>query len=167
MYEAILKGRAWRFDGLLDVDYDIFPWREGDHMTTDEEYGTLCMTMRDPDFPKKVARGDFIVGDVGFGYGHDHDCGARAIRGCGVAAVLCETSTPYFLRNSFNHGLLTLEIPGILAATTTGDEYQVSLQEGTATNRTTGWTGGFATLPQFVIDMLEAGNIYEGLAREL
>src|SRR5580704_15693330 len=104
-----LNGHAWSFGGLLDNDWDIFPWREKQKLTTDEEMGQLCMSKRDPEFSKKVSPGDFIVGDVGFGYGHDHDEGIRSIKGCGVGAVLCESCTSYFLRISLNHGLLILE----------------------------------------------------------
>ncbi len=167
MISRKLTGTCWRFEGLLDVDYDIFPWREGDRFATDEEYGSLCMSKRDPDFVNKMTAGDFIVGDVGFGYGHDHDCGARAIKGCGLGAVLCESSTPYFLRNAFNHGLLTLEIPGVFHSTTTGDQLEVDLDSGTITNQTTGWSGSFGKLPDFVLEMLDAGNIYNKLNHEL
>jgi 3-isopropylmalate/(R)-2-methylmalate dehydratase small subunit len=167
MISRQLVGTAWRFEGLLDVDYDIFPWREGDRFETDEEYGTLCMTKRDPEFPQKMSAGDFIVGDVGFGYGHDHDCGARAIKGCGLGAVLCESSTPYFLRNAFNHGLLTLEIPGVFHNSATGDRFEVDLEEGTIVNETNGWSSTFVRLPDFVLEMLDAGNIYNRLNQDL
>ena len=113
----------------------------------------------DPTFAARVQRGDFLVGEEGFGYGHDHDHASRSIKGCGVAAVLCESSTPYFLRNSFNHGLLVLEIPGIFAATTTGDSLEVDLDASTISNVTTGWSSSFGKIPDFLLALIDAGNV--------
>lgn len=161
-----LDGNAWCFGGLLDVDWELCPRSAKEELRmrggpiTDEDFGQYCMRVVDPTFASRVQRGDFIVGEDGFGYGHDHDHACRAIKGCGVAAVLCESAVPYFLRNSFNHGLIVLEVPGIFAATTTGDEIAVDLETGLLTNKTTGWQTEFERIPQFLLDIVEVGDIY-------
>jgi 3-isopropylmalate/(R)-2-methylmalate dehydratase small subunit len=160
-----LTGHAWCFGGLLDVDWELCPRRvkEEFHLRggeiTDEDFGRYCMHEVDPTFAERVGKGDFRVGEQGFGYGHDHDHASRSIKGCGVAAVLCESSTPYFLRNSFNHGLLVLDVPGIFAATSTGDVLEVDLELGSVTNSTTGWNASFPKIPDFLLELIDAGDI--------
>ena len=99
-----MRGKAWIFRGVLDVDWEICVFEishelQAKGIYTPEEMGKYCMTKVDPDFPKKVQKGDFIIGEF-MGFGHDHDHACLSILGAGVAAVICETSAPYFLRNS-------------------------------------------------------------------
>lgn len=161
-----LPGNAWCFGGLLDVDWEICPRRVKEELRqkvggepSDADFGPYCMSVVDPTFASRVQRGDFIVGEVGFGYGHDHHHACQSIKGCGVAAVLCDSSTTYFLRNSLNLGLLVLEIPGIFAATTTGDSLVVDLDKGLVTNTTTKWQAEFPILPDFLLEILDAGGV--------
>ncbi len=166
MLSRQLHGNAWCFGGLLDVDWEICPRRVKEELRqlgkgepTEEDLGRYCMSELDPTFASRVQRGDFLVGEVGFGYGHDHHHACQSIKGCGVAAVLCDSSTTYFLRNSLNLGLPVLEISGIFAATQTGDALVIDLVEGRVTNETTGWTAEFETLPDFLLEILDAGGV--------
>ena len=167
-----LHGDAWCFGGLLDVDWEICPRRAKEQLRqatgsepTEEDLGRYCMTVLDPTFPQRVRRGDFLVGDVGFGYGHDHHHACQSIKGCHVAAVLCDSATTYFMRNSLHLGLLVVEIPGIFAATTTGDRLEIDLAAGTVANTTTDWRAVFGKLPDFLLEILDAGGVNNLLAR--
>lgn len=171
--EMKLHGNAWCFGGLLDVDREICPRRVKEELRqrlgtepSEEDYGEYCMSVVDPTFTQRVQRGDFLVGEDGFGYGHDHHHACQSIKGCGVAAVLCESATTYFLRNSLNLGLLVLEIPGIFAATTTGDALVIELERGTVTNTTTTWQAEFTRLPEFLLEILDVGGVNNLLERD-
>ena len=161
-----ITGNAWRFDGLLDVDWELCPrdaeaeLRAKGIPITDAALGAYCMTAVDAEFPKKVQTGDLLVGQQGFGYGHDHDHACRSIKGCGVAAVICESAAPYFLRNSFNHGLPVIEIAGIAERITTGDRLTIDLAQGLLRSDTNGWTEPFHAIPDFLLDIVEAGGVY-------
>ena len=80
-----MRGNAWVFFGVLDVDWEICP-REIAHELQargsyiKEELGKYCMTKVDPDFPKKVHPGDLIVAEY-MGFGHDHDHASLSILG--------------------------------------------------------------------------------------
>jgi 3-isopropylmalate/(R)-2-methylmalate dehydratase small subunit len=172
----ILKGRAWCFKGVMDVDWEICPvehmhaFREDLSKTYEqrlEELGQFCMTTVDPDFPKKIKAGDIVVGGEGFGYGHDHDHACMSLRGAGVAAVLCEATNSNFMRNSIHHGLAVVEVKGILEATDTGDELEVDLAKGKVRNVTKGKDFSFVPYPDFVIEVLQAGGLYQQLAMQV
>ena len=82
-----LKGKAWVFGDILDVDFDICPIEatkgEG-RPKTDKDWGKFLMVNIDPEFHNKVKPGDFIVAGENMGYGHDHESGPLAIKACGV-----------------------------------------------------------------------------------
>lgn len=166
-----MRGKAWVFPGVLDVDWEICVFEishelQAKGMYTPEEIGKYCMTKVDPDFPRKVHKGDFIVGEF-MGFGHDHDHACLSILGAGVAAVICDTSAPYFLRNSIERGLPVVELPGILKAVKQGDELEVDLEKGRLTNISSGVDMNFEPMPAFIIRKLEAGGMVPLLKMEV
>jgi 3-isopropylmalate/(R)-2-methylmalate dehydratase small subunit len=166
-----MRGKAWVFRGVLDVDWEICAFEishelQAKGMYTPEEIGKYCMAKVDPDFSKKVRKGDFIVGEF-MGFGHDHDHACLSILGAGVTAVLCDTSAPYFFRNSIEHGLPVVELPGILDAVKQGDELEVDFENGRITNISSGVELKFEPLPGFIIRKLEAGGMVPWLKMEV
>jgi 3-isopropylmalate/(R)-2-methylmalate dehydratase small subunit len=167
----VMKGNAWVFGGILDIDWEIVPWPETKHLRGKldnyDEMAQYAMIKMDPDFPKKVQPGDFIVGEGNVGYGHDHFIGCMALKGAGVAAVLCESAGPYFLRNSMDHGLPVLEIEGIFEGTQQGDNLEVDIVAGTVKNNRSGESFAFKPLPDFLIKVLEAGGRYPWIKQQI
>jgi 3-isopropylmalate/(R)-2-methylmalate dehydratase small subunit len=164
-----LNGKAWVFGDILDVDFDICPieaTKSGDRPKTEKDWGKYCMTNLDPEFPNKVKEGDFIIAGLNFGYGHDHESAPLSIKGCGVSAVICESTNRNFLRNSIHIGVPVIELPGIKSKVSQGDELEVDLKAGTVQNLTTGTTLTFSPYPDFLLEIIEAGGLYP-LLREL
>ena len=161
-----LRGRTWKFTGVLDVDWEICSYLlvrqlQEKGPVTEDDLAPHCLVNVDPDFPKKVKRGDFVVAGPNMGYGHDHDHASMALKGVGVAAVLCESSAPYFLRNSIDHGLPVIEIPGVMDLVDQGDELSIDLRAGRIDNLTKKTESlAFSPLPGFLLEVLEAGGIY-------
>lgn len=161
-----MRGKVWKFPGVLDVDWEICSYLlvrqlQEKGPVTAEDLAPHCLVNVDPDFPAKVNRGDFVVAGSNMGYGHDHDHASMALKGAGVAAVLCESSAPYFLRNSIDHGLPVIEIPDIMSLVDQGDELSVDLRAGRLVNTTkNGESITFSPLPDFLLEVLEAGGIY-------
>ncbi|HLE81224.1 MAG TPA: 3-isopropylmalate dehydratase [Dehalococcoidia bacterium] len=168
-----MRGEGWTFDGILDVDWQICSFallrelRASGVAITDEELGKYCMVNVDPEFPKKVKAGDFIVAGDNMGYGHDHDHACRSIKGAGVAAVLCDSTNGNFMRNCLDHGLPIIEYPGIRAATKQGDTLEVDLETGTITNITREKVFHFRPFPAFLIESIEDGGTYPHLKKEV
>ncbi len=167
-----LRGKAWKFDGVLDVDWEICPHEIATDMnrryqlgelTKEEvikEHGKYCMINVDPDFPKKVQPGDFLVGGKGMGYGHDHDHACISIKGAGISAVICEGTGGYFKRNSIHHGLPVVELKGIMSVVEQGDELELDLEKGTLKNVRSGKIVNFQPWPKFLIEIIQAGGLY-------
>jgi 3-isopropylmalate/(R)-2-methylmalate dehydratase small subunit len=164
-----LKGRAWVFGDILDVDFDICPIEatKGPRPQTEKEWGKYCMTNLDPEFPNKVKEGDFIIAGENMGYGHDHESGPLAIKGCGVSAVICESTNRNFFRNAVHIGVPVIELPGIKSKVSQGDELEVDLSAGVLKNLTTGEEISFAPYPDFLLEIIEAGGLYPLLREKL
>jgi 3-isopropylmalate/(R)-2-methylmalate dehydratase small subunit len=170
-----LRGKAWKFDGVLDVDWEIIPLETAQQITHKYQLGELkkedvtrelgkhCMIKVDPDFSKKVQPGDFLVGGAGMGYGHDHDYACVSIKGAGVSAVICEATGGYFMRNSIHHGLPVVELKGIMAAVEQGDELELDLARGTLKNLNSGKALDFQPWPKFLMEIIQAGGLYPNI----
>jgi 3-isopropylmalate/(R)-2-methylmalate dehydratase small subunit len=121
----------------------------------------------DPEFPNKVQEGDFIIAGENMGYGHDHESAPLSIKGCGVSAVICESTNRNFFRNAVHIGVPIIELPGIKSKVKQGDELEVNLQTGIIKNLTSGETIEFSSYPDFLIEIIEAGGLYPLLREKL
>jgi 3-isopropylmalate/(R)-2-methylmalate dehydratase small subunit len=165
-----LKGKAWVFGDILDVDFDIYPIEltKGEGRPKNEkDYGKYCMVNLDPEFPKKVKEGDFIIAGLNVGYGHDHETAPLAIKACGVSAVICESTNRNFLRNAVHIGLPVIELPGVKKKVKQGDELEANLKTGIVKNLSTGITMKFEPYPDFLLEILDAGGLYPLLRKLL
>ena len=90
----------------------------GDHVDTDaivaarylntsdpDELAAHWMQDVDPDFVKRVARGDFIVAGRNFGCGSSREHAPLAIKTAGVSGVIADSFARIFYRNALNIGL--------------------------------------------------------------
>jgi len=168
-----LHGQVWKYPGLLDIDVDLFSWplaielKESGVKITYENLAQYCLAEVDPLFASNVSPGDFLVTEGNVGYGHDHDYASIALRGLGVAAVVCESSAPYFLRNSLDHGLPVLEIPGIFEAVETGDRMIVDIVAGRLEIPRSLRSFEFTPYPDFLLERLAEGGLYPWLSKQI
>jgi len=165
-----MRGKAWVFQGLLDVDvmcgsYDVI--RAKGLMEKETSLGKYAMIGVDPNFPNKVQKGDIIVGGESVGYGHDHDHPCKAIKGAGVAAIICESTNANFLLNCIHHGLPIIECRGINDIVKQGDQLEVDLAAGKVKNLGSGAAVEFRPFPEFILEMLDAGGLFPHLAQQL
>uniref|UniRef100_A0A7V4JQ92 3-isopropylmalate dehydratase small subunit n=1 Tax=Thermodesulfobacterium geofontis TaxID=1295609 RepID=A0A7V4JQ92_9BACT len=152
-----IKGKAWKFGDNIDTDI-IIPARYLN--TTDpEELAKHCMENADPEFSKKVNKGDIIVAGKNFGCGSSREHAPIAIKACGIACVIAESFARIFYRNAFNTGLLILECPEVVKEIDLGDELEVYPEEGKIINLTKNKTFFTKPLPSFMKEILDDGGL--------
>ncbi|NPA39330.1 MAG: 3-isopropylmalate dehydratase small subunit [Thermodesulfobacteria bacterium] len=160
-----IKGRVWKFGDNIDTDV-IIPARYLN--TTDpEELAKHCMEDADPEFAKKVKKGDIIVAGRNFGCGSSREHAPIAIKACGISCVIAKSFARIFYRNAFNTGLLILECPEAVSETETGDELEIYPDEGKIVNLTKGKTFYTKPLPEFMKNILEAGGLIPYVIRKV
>lgn len=150
-----------------------------DHINTDEiiparylnidneaELAKHCMEDIDTEFVNKVQAGDFIVGGDDFGCGSSREHAIWAIRGAKVAAVIAGSFARIFYRNAINCGFLVVELPGSAEKINDGDELDIDAKNGKMKNITQGITYEFTPLPDFALEIIDAGGLLNKLAKK-
>ncbi len=152
-----IRGKAWIFGDDIDTDA-IIPAR---YLNTHDEkiLAEHCMEDADPEFSKKVNRGDIIVAGKNFGCGSSREHAPIAIKACGVSCVIAESFARIFYRNAFNMGLPILECPEAVKEINSGDIIRVNLSTGEIVNETSGKTYQAIPIPQFMRNLIQAGGL--------
>lgn len=152
-----LRGTAWTFGKNIDTDA-IIPARRC--ITSDPaELAKYCMEDTDPDFIKKMQRGDVIVADTNFGCGSSREVAPISIKAAGVSAVVAKSFARIFFRNSINIGLPILESSEAVNGIEAGDELEVEPVAGLIRNLTKGTEFTATPYPEFLQNIIEGGGL--------
>ena len=143
---------------------EIIPAR---YLNTDEEaeLAKHCLEDLDPDFVKKVKPGDVIVAGEDFGCGSSREHAVWAIRGAKVQTVIAKSFARIFYRNAINNGFYIIESPDALEKIKDGDELDVDYKAGLIKNKTAGIDIKFASLPDFALEIINAGGLLEHIKK--
>lgn len=160
----ILKGKAWKYGDDINTDL-IIPAR---YLNTSDpnELAKHCMEDEDPEFPKKVAKGDFIVAGKNFGCGSSREHAPISIKASGVSAVIAKSFARIFYRNAFNMGLLILEC-NEADDISTGDELEVDTEKGVIKNLTKNKSYQIKPIPPFMEELLASGGLMEYVLKKM
>jgi 3-isopropylmalate/(R)-2-methylmalate dehydratase small subunit len=153
-----IKGRAWNYGDDVNTDY-ILPGMYLE-LTDPAEMGRHAMEGIDPEFSKKVRRGDVVVGGRNFGLGSSREHAPMALKAAGVGAVVAESFARIYYRNSFNLGLPALECPDVSRLVKTGDAVEIDLEAGTI-RVNDAKAIKIKPVPEFMQSILDAGGLRE------
>lgn len=163
--DKIIKGKVWKFGDDVDTDI-IIPGRYL-VLTGEKELAACVMEGCDPDFSKKVKKGDIIVAGKNFGCGSSREHAPIAIKGAGVAAVVAESFARIFYRNSINIGLLLIEAKDISGSILEGDEIEIDVDKGTLRDLNNSEEFEIKPLPDFMLGIMEEGGLISYLKNHL
>ena len=159
----IVKGKVHRY--ASDVDTDVIIPARYLNTSSAEELAAHCMEDIDPDFVKKVQKGDIIVAEDNFGCGSSREHAPLAIKASGVSLVTANTFARIFYRNAINIGLPILECPAAVRAIKAGDVVSCDLAKGVIRNETTGETFTAQPFPPFIQNIIDAGGLLASLQK--
>jgi len=143
---------------------EIIPAR---YLNTDDEVELAkhCLEDLDIEFTKKVKSDDVIVAGENFGCGSSREHAVWAIRGAGVQTVIAKSFARIFYRNTINNGFYIIESPDALEKINDGDELEIDYKAGLIKNKTIGANIKFKPLPDFALEIIEAGGLINKLAQ--
>ena len=156
------EGTIFKFHNDLDTDqiiasqYLLLP--------TLEEMKEHTFESLDPDFPKKVKPGDFVVGGENFGCGSSREQAPGVLKALGVQAVVAKSFARIFYRNAINIGLPVIVCKDLPDDVKTGDTMELSMSDGTA--HANGKTYSCTKLPEYMQNILNQGGLIASLNRE-
>ena len=156
------KGMIFKFHNDLDTDqiiasqYLLLP--------NLEEMKEHTFESLDPDFPKKVKPGDFVVGGENFGCGSSREQAPGVLKALGVQAVVAKSFARIFYRNAINIGLPVIVCKDLPDDVKPGDTMELSMSDGTA--HANGKTYSCTKLPEYMQNILNQGGLIASLNRE-
>lgn len=152
----IIKGKAHKFANDINTD-DIIAAKY--LVSTDEkELGRHCMENIAPDFAARVKPGDIIVAGKNFGCGSSREHAPRALKGCGISAVVAESFSNIFFRNSINVGLPFLESDDT-ATIADGDSLEIDLSSGIIKDLDKNRSYKIEPFPAFLEEIIRDGGL--------
>ena len=156
-----VKGTVHRYGN--DVDTDVIIPARYLNTSSEEELAAHCMEDIDPDFIKRVKKGDVIVAEDNFGCGSSREHAPIAIKASGVSLVIANTFARIFYRNAINIGLPILECPEAVKRSKAGDTVRCDLAKGGITDETTGESFQAQPFPDFIQRIIDAGGLLKSL----
>src|SRR3989339_1432880 len=156
-----LKGKALKFakqNDDINTDY-IISGRYKFKIQDPVELAKHVMEDLEPDFYKRVSKGDFIVAGENFGCGSSREQAPMAIKYAGISAVLAKSFARIFYRNCYNLGLPAIECD--TETISEGDALEVDLNAGVLNNKTKGTQIKIAPLPPTMQTLLTDGGLVE------
>ncbi len=143
---------------------EIIPAR---YLNTDDEaeLAKHCLEYLDTDFVNKVKPGDCIVAGEDFGCGSSREHAVWAIRGAKVQTIIAKSFARIFYRNAINCGFYLIELPEATEKINDGDELEIDYKNGLIKNETAGIDIKFATLPDFALEIINAGGLLEHIIK--
>ena len=151
----VVQGRVHRFGDEVNTDV-ILPGRYL-ALRKPEDLGRHCMEGLDPDFIKRVRRGDILAVGRNFGCGSSREHAVIALKAAGVAAIVAQSAARIFFRNAVNLGLPVVLCPDAAAALREGEEAAVDLDRMAVTQGSGSWRA--APLGDEVRAILAAGGL--------
>lgn len=147
-----ITGKVWKFGDNVDTDI-IIP---GKYLRTTDMSIFVAHVMEgiDPQFSKKVQKGDVIVAGENFGCGSSREQAPLALKYAGVACVVAGSFARIFFRNAINVGLPIIEAK---IDCKEGDTIEIDLGNGIIMNEGVDYT--VTKLPDFLQEILTDGGL--------
>lgn len=152
----LLEGKCWKFGHNIPTDM-ITPTNVV--MRGMAEMVKHVLENANPEFPKKVQKGDIIVAGRNFGCSSGRAIAPKAVKATGVSVVIAEFFSRTFYRNGPEIGLPVLEVPGIHDLVETGNRLRVDVERGLVENLTTGKSLQGRPPSGLLLEMLQAGGL--------
>ena len=161
----IIKGKVWKFKDNIDTDV-IIPAR---YLNTSdpEELALHCMEDYDPEFIKKLDRGDIIIAGKNFGCGSSREHAPIALKAAGVSCIIAKSFARIFFRNAINIGLPIFESIEVVEQCSQGDILEADTVQGVIKNLTKDKVYKTNLLPEFIQKIIAVGGLREYVKEEV
>lgn len=154
------QGHARKLKTLDDINTDyIISGRYKFKIQDPVELAKHVMEDIEPDFYKRVIKGDFLVAGKNFGCGSSREQAPQAIKYAGISTVLAKSFARIFYRNCFNLGLPAIECD--TDKISEDDDLSIDLDNGKIVNHTKKIDIRIAPLPKTMQILLADGGSIE------
>lgn len=150
-----MQGRAFVFGDEINTDYIAPAGFSTDHLVEN-----LMKPIR-PDFSDEIEEGDIIVAGEHFGSGSSRETAPMAIQKAGIAAVVAESFSRLYYRNSVNIGLPALPASNVTEVVSEGDELKIDMDQNVIHDLSTDEVIKFEPVSDELKSIYDAGGLFE------
>ena len=154
------SGRVWLLGD--DIDTDIIIPTEYLALKTVQDMAPYAFSPLRPELASQIRPGDIIVAGKNFGCGSSREQAPEIIKALGVRCVVAKSFARIFFRNAINNGLLLIENADLRDAAAEGDTITVEMNRQLIHQ---GKAYPIASLPQNLMDIIEAGGLVKAMRR--
>jgi 3-isopropylmalate/(R)-2-methylmalate dehydratase small subunit len=152
----IIKGKAWKFGDNINTDL-ICP---GPMMRLPiDDLARGAMAGIDPDFYKKISKGDIVVGGDNFGSGSSRELAPIALMKAGIGGIVAKYYGRIFYRNCIALGFPIIESNDAPDKIQQGDEIEIDLMNGKVINHTQNSVYLGTKYPKEFLEIFQSGGI--------
>ncbi len=156
------KGKVWKFGDNVNTDL-MCP---GPYMRLPiEQIGQAAMAGIDPDFHKKISKGDLIVAGKNFGSGSSRELAPLALQKAGIGGIVAVYFARIFYRNCIALGFPTIECDEAVDKVDEGDELEIDLYTGRIRNTTKNEEYTGTKYPEEFLEIFQSGGIIPWVKR--
>ena len=156
------KGKAHKFGDSISTDH-ICPGKYYHLRSNLPELAKHVLEDANPEFPKRVKPGDFVVAGRNFGLGSSREHAPLILKITGVQAVLAKSFARIFFRNAINIGLPVIECD--TDKIKEGDSLEMNFEKGTVTNLSHKEILKFKPLSPLMREILREGGVVQYLRK--
>ena len=160
----VQRGRVWKFGDSIETDA-INPYYQ---YPTMEQLKQHTMEAYRPEFPREVKPGDILVAGRNFGCGSSRP--GLVLREVGIVAIVVESVSRLFFRNSIARAIPLFVAPGITTIVEDGEALEVDYPQRRVTNVASGRSVELKPFPPLIEQIFECGGLpelaYERYVRE-
>lgn len=153
--DQVIRGRVWKFGDSIETDA-INPYYR---YSTMEELKQHTMEAYRPEFPRQVKPGDILVAGKNFGCGSSRP--GLVLREVGIAAIVAESVSRLFLRNSIARAMPIFMAPGVTSIVEDGEILEIDYQQGVVRNPATGAGVALRKFPPLIEKIFRYGGLPE------
>lgn len=159
-----IVGRVWKFGDNISADNGIIQYSRVPDLGSYDipALKEMLFELIDPDFPKKVRKGDVIVAGRNFAH-HSHAHACVAMRESGILACIVESTDSAFIRKGLNVGLPIVPCPGVTAMVENGDVLETDIVNGVARNLASGEERRFRPYCNSMVQVWRLGGLAPAL----
>jgi 3-isopropylmalate/(R)-2-methylmalate dehydratase small subunit len=159
-----ISGRVWKLGDNIDTDV-IYP---GKYLPIIDasEMALHALEGYDPEFPKKIQKGDIIVAGCNFGCGSSREQAATCLKYAGIACIVAKSFSRIFFRNAINQGLALVQSKEAPDHIQSGETVTIDFAKGEIVN-TKDERFSFPPLPDFLMGILEDGGLIPHVKKSL
>lgn len=151
----VIRGRVWKFGDSIETDA-INPYYR---YPTMEELKQHTMEAYRPEFPKEVRPGDILVAGKNFGCGSSRP--GLVLREVGIVAIVAESVSRLFLRNSIARAIPIFMAPGVTDIVGDGEVLEIDYPQGIVRNPATGAGVALRKFPPLIEEIFRCGGLPE------